>query len=470
MKKGLFSKMVATYTVIITISFIIIAAFLSFWFQSYYFAQKEQQLKEEAQFLGGPVIQFFRGGISTADIIQTIEARSKYLKTNIIVTDDYGYVRLVSNPDYDKFIGQQILTSDLDSLRKGLIVKRVGDYGQIFKVPVHTYEVPIAYHGVYKAVIMMSTSVTDLKEPLKDVYEIIWSSALFAIAFACFIIYYFSQKILIKPLKEINNVADKIAKGEVDKRVKLESNDEIGELAYSFNSMADSLEKVEYNRREFLSNVSHEIRSPITSIRGFIGGILDGVIPKDKEKYYLSLTYQEIERLTRLVNDLLDLSAIESGKLKLNTEKVNISEIIRLTVIKFETKIMEKGIKVDVCFNDENIYSVVDRDRITQVITNLIDNAVKYVIEGGYIRISTRFKGGKVYISIFNNGPAIPEEDLKYIWDRFYKVDKSRTSKVSTGLGLPIVRSILTQHEEDIWVENKKNGGVEFTFTLGRAN
>jgi signal transduction histidine kinase len=300
------------------------------------------------------------------------------------------------------------------------------------------------------------------------VYRIIWATAMFAIMISSFIIYYFSERIIIKPLADINGVAKKISKGEVEKRVQIISNDEIGELAESFNYMADNLEKVEKARRDFISNVSHEIRSPITSIKGFIGGVLDGVIPKDKENYYLSIAYEEIQRLTRLVNDLLDLSAIEAGQFKLRMSELDINEIIRLTVIKFEQKIKEKKLNVDVCFNLEHQYVYGDRDRLIQVMTNLIDNAIKYVSEGGEIYICTKIKGDKVLITVFNNGPTIPKEDIPKIWDRFYKSDKSRTSKISTGLGLPIVRNILTQHGEDIWVENKEGAGVTFTFTLKR--
>ena len=267
----------------------------------------------------------------------------------------------------------------------------------------------------------------------------------------------------------MNNAAKKIAKGEINKRVEIQSEDEIGELTESFNSMADSIAEIEKNRREFVSNVSHEIRSPITSIKGFIGGILDGVIPKEKERYYLTLAYDETQRLTRLVNDLLDLSTIDAGRLTLNFTKFEVNEIIRRTIIKFETKVRERSLKVDVSFTQEELFVMADIDKITQVITNLIDNAIKYVTDKGIIRIVSKAKGDKVIISIYNDSQSLSEEDLKHIWDRFYKSDKARTIKVSTGLGLPIVQSILTAHGEDIWVENSEQGGVEFVFTLKRV-
>jgi signal transduction histidine kinase len=467
MKKGLFSKLIATFAIIIAVTFVITAAFLSYWFESYYFNQRKVQLATESKFIGAAALEYLEGNISV-DKINAILSIGNYLSADIWLVDNYGFVYGVSDIQDKSVMGTQILTNELETLRLGHTVEKTGLYGNIFKVPMYTYEIPIFSGNIFKGAIMMHTSLTDLKNTLKKVYEIIWISAVFAIIISCIVIYYFSEKIIIKPLAKINYVADKISKGEVDKRVNIKSNDEIGSLVNSFNSMADSLEAVEKNRRQFISNVSHEIRSPITSIKGFIGGILDGVIPKDKENYYLSVAYEETQRLTRLVNDLLDLSAIEAGQFKLKIEKIDINEIVRLCIIRFETKVKEKRLKVDVLMENDNLYVATDRDRITQVVTNLVDNAIKYVCENGNIKISTRTKGDKALISIFNNGTIIPTEDLKHIWDRFYKGDKSRTSKVSTGLGLSIVRSILTQLGEDIWVENREDQGVIFTFTLKR--
>lgn len=466
MKKGLFSKLVFTFTVIIAVSFVMTAAFLSYWFESYYFEQRKGQLEKESQFIGAVAVQYLQGNISIDRVNETLTNIGNYLSADIWLVDNYGYLYAVSDSGHKKLLYTQILTKELEELRIGHSVERVGVFGNVFKVPVHTFEIPIFSKGVFNGSIMMHTSIDELRGPLKRVYEIIWISALFAILVSCVVIYYLSQRIIIKPLAKINYVADKISKGEVDRRVDIRSKDEIGTLAKSFNSMADSLEEVEKNRREFISNVSHEIRSPITSIKGFIGGILDGVIPKEKENYYLSVAYEEIQRLTRLVNDLLDLSAIEAGQFKLRIEEIDINEIIRICVIKFEPKIREKRLKVDVLMHDDRFYVAADRDRITQVVTNLIDNAIKYGTEGGNVKVSTRPKGDKALVSVFNDGPCIPKEDLKYIWNRFYKADKSRTSKISTGLGLSIVRSILTQLGEDIWIENKEAQGVTFTFTL----
>ncbi|KEI12374.1 histidine kinase [Clostridium novyi B str. ATCC 27606] len=466
-KKGLFSKMVATYSLIIALSFIILASFLSFWFEGYFLNQRKEQLLGEAQILSNAVVQYLQGNSSLDKTNDILEYVSNYAGMDILLFDRYGYVYAASNPRHKKFIGNQILTDELKSLRKGNFIEKK-DLDSRFNKR-YIYDVPVLYKGVFQGVLGFSTSMELIHAPLRKVYQIIWMSAMFAIVFSSIIIYCFSQRIIIKPLEQINSAADKISKGEVHKRVQVQSGDEIGALANSFNSMAKSLEEVEENRRVFISNVSHELRSPITSIKGFIGGILDGVIPKEKENYYLSVAYEEIQRLTRLINDLLDLSSIEAGKFVLNVKEEDINEIIRLSIIKFETVIKSKKINVEVWLDEERLSVLVDRDKIIQVITNLIDNAIKYGKEEGNIEIRTKVKGQKVFISVYNDGPNISEEDGKYIWDRFYKGDKSRTLKVSTGLGLSIVRRIVTQHGGDIWFENRENKGVKFTFTLKKA-
>ena len=212
--------------------------------------------------------------------------------------------------------------------------------------------------------------------------------------------------------------------------------------------------------------MSHELRSPITSIKGFIAGIIDGIIPKDKEKEYLERVYNEIERLTRLINDLLDLSAIESGKLKFNIKKIEINELIRRTIINNERRIKDKGIDLEVVFKNEKCNVNADEDKTMQVITNLLDNAIKYCEKNGKIKISIYTKGNKAFVEFYNNGPSMTDEELVHIWDRFYKSDKARTNKISTGLGLPIVKMILMQQGEEIWAKNDKEKGVKFTFSL----
>lgn len=466
MKKGLFTKMLVMYTLIVTISLFIIGICLSLWVNYSYTNTRKQQVIKGMKFLEQDAILRNKDNLTSEKINSALTDAGNYLNVDILLTNRDGTVNGWSDKKNAKRDGVQILTNELDILRNGNIVEIPNSKTPYFKDGANMIIIPLMEEDIYQGSLVVALPDYNVSDTVSIMYLIIWVSVLVAVIISGIIIYFYTNKILVRPLKQIIHVSDKISKGEVDKRVNIELNGEIGDLATSFNTMANSIEEVEKNRREFISNVSHEIRSPITSIKGFIGGILDGVIPPEKENYYLKIAYDEIQRLTRLINDLLDLSTIESGKFTMKITRLDINEIIKICVIKFETKIKCKNINVDVIFGQDELYAVGDKDRIIQVLTNLLDNAIKYVPEGGNMKVITKVKGEKIYISVYNNGPRIPKEDIQHIWERFYKSDKSRTSKVSTGLGLPIVRSILTQLNQDIWVENKENEGVTFTFTL----
>lgn len=474
-KNSLVSKLLVTVTLIVALSFSIIAAVLSFWFKGYYFDQRKELLDKQAQRISSAVTEYYANNKTDSmnNLNYAITNVSDTLSIDIILVDSLGYIYKVSNDNYINLKYQQLylLAEELEQLKQGNSIEDRTNSNKFLDVSDYIYYKPIISNGYYYGFIAMVTPLEEIKAPLNRFYFIIWLSAIIAVTVSAIIINMLAQKILIDPLNEINRAAKKLAKGEVGQRVDIKSRDEMQELAKSFNFMAESLEKVDNNRREFISNVSHELRSPITSIKGFIAGILDGVIPKDKENYYLRIVYDEIQRLTRLVNELLDLSAMEAGKMELKVREIEINDIIKTVVMNLESKIMEKKLKVEVVFEEKRDFVLGDLDRIIQVITNIVDNAIKYSNENGNIKITTKSKGNKIYISVANEGILIKDSEINNIWKRFYKADKSRTNKMSTGLGLSIVREIITQHGEDIWVENEKdNLGVIFTFTLAKSN
>lgn len=461
-RESLLQKLIMTFIIILTIVLVSLAWILSMWFRTYYFAEKRTQFQNDGEYIS-KAIKLYNNQDSNGklDKLQAIVNMSSVgANSDISISDKTGYIYMYSTIENNNKVGEvpNISEKDRSLISSGTPVEHISDH--------YTYIYPIMDNDEFKGFVSMTAPLSIINKQLHRIYLIVWISALGAASFAAVVLSLVSKKILINPLAEINNAAKRFANGEVDKRVHISSQDEIGELANSFNIMAESLEKVENNRRDFISNVSHELRSPITSIKGFIAGIIDGVIPKDKEGYYLERTYNEIKRLTRLINDLLDLSAIESGKLKFDIRKIDINELIRMCVINNEQKIREKEIKLTVDLQKEKCFVKADEDKTMQVITNLLDNAIKYCGNKGIIKISTYHRGAKVFVRIYNNGPKIKEEDINHIWDRFYKSDKSRTNKVSTGLGLPIVRMILMQQGEGVWVKNDSKVGVAFTFTL----
>lgn len=443
---------------------------LSVCLKSYFIKTKRLELNKESYPISVAISNYLNlkensGLINLQNIINVV---ADAIEGDIFIADNLGYIYAMSNKNYEdkKFSNIGVTQEEIDYLKEGNIIEknRVNDEGKKEFIYIKGIFQEDYFCGIEEMIIPRD----GVYEGLIEVFLIIWISIIVTIVVILMIIKNVIKKMVIIPINEMNMVAKKLATGEVNNRIEVKTNDEIGMLAQSFNVMADSLEKTDRTRKDFISNISHELRSPITSIKGFITGILDGVIPKDKENYYLNIVSDEINRLSRLVDDLLDIAALENNNYKFNKMEIDINTLIKLCVVNKENRIVEKDLNVEVLLENEHQFVLIDRDRIIQVITNILDNAIKYSYQKGNIKIITKCKGDKIYVNIKNQGPTLSEEDMIKIWDRFYKVDKSRTNKESTGLGLPIVRSILTQHKEDIWVQNEKDG-VSFTFTLTRV-
>jgi signal transduction histidine kinase len=306
-----------------------------------------------------------------------------------------------------------------------------------------------------------------LTELLEVIIKTIVVSILWVLLAALIAVYFITEKIT-GPLKEISRAAKQFANGKFDVRVPVRGNDEVSELAVAVNNMAQSLDRYDDMRNTFMSNVSHDLRSPMTSISGFIDGILDGVIPPEKHEYYLRIVSTEIKRLSRLVSSLLDLSRIQAGDRKFTTVDFDICETARQILISFEKKIDEKKLDVEFDIQEERMIAKADSDAIHQVLYNLCDNAVKFAQEEGKLRIAIKkIKGKKLLVEVFNEGQGISPADINYVFERFYKSDKSRgLNKTGAGLGLFISKTIMDAHDEKIWVESEYGKNCCFRFTL----
>ena len=271
---------------------------------------------------------------------------------------------------------------------------------------------------------------------------------------------------LIRPLRQMSDAAQRMAKGDFSRRIPVVSDDEIGELSISFNNMTNSLAQLEGMRRSFVANVSHELRTPMTTIGGFIDAILDGTIDGETEKHYLLVVSDEIKRLSRLVESMLCLAKLESGEQKINREVFDIVKVARNIVVSQEQRISEKNIDVRGLEND-GITVNADYDLIYQVIFNLIDNAIKFTNENGVIEFIVTQEGGRVSFAVRNTGSYIEKADLKYVFDRFYKTDKSRSAnKNGTGLGLYISKTIIDIHGGKISADSRAGEYTQFCFSL----
>lgn len=354
MRKSLFTKLISAYFVVIFISYSLVAVFLSYWFYRNYYNQKTDMLIKQGYKLNKTINDYLNRRITRDKLITQINTIDEVTGSTIWIIDKYGFLYAYSSNDMKELLGKQITDSQIQRVLSGEIVVISGGFRRIFSKPMLTVGIPIMINGHIQSGVFLHTPLTEVKGALKTVYFVIWMSAFLAIFISAIIIYYFSDRILIRPLNEINNTAKSIAKGEFDKRVELESHDEIGDLAESFNYMADSLQNLEDMRRSFIANISHELRSPMTSINGFITGIIDGTIPKEKWVYYLNIVHDEIKRLMRLINDILDLARLESGEFSINIGVFDLNELIRQRIIKFEEKINKKNINVNVKLIEKN--------------------------------------------------------------------------------------------------------------------
>lgn len=334
--------------------------------------------------------------------------------------------------------------------------------------PIFTVGVPYVSNGAVVAAVFIQTSEQSIESSYRDVLIGSFRAMLMTVAIGSIMILVVCQ-LITRPLRAMAHAADRFAKGDFSQRVYTESRDEVGRLAESFNSMADDLEQLEQTRREFVANVSHELRSPLTSIQGFIDGVLDGTVEEAEREKYLGIVLDETKRLSKLINTLLDLSHIESGQTPIVKSRYDVNEQIARVLVRQESRICEKNLEVDLAFEAETLPVSADHDRIEQVLINLIDNAVKYSDEGGTLRISAQRKHDKAIISIEDDGPGISAEDLPHVFDRFYMADKAHTSGKGTGLGLAIVKSIIDQHGQKITASSEPGKGTKFTFTLEGA-
>ena len=324
----------------------------------------------------------------------------------------------------------------------------------------------------YDGIVIASTPTAGTTAVLNRISNLFLTTSVFVILIAVIVATFFTQR-ESRPLREMAMAANAFGHGNLNVRTKVDetTSEEMQELALAFNNMASSLQKSEYQRQEFVANVSHELKTPMTTISGYIDGILDGTIPETKREHYLRIVSDETKRLSRLVRSMLDISQLQNQDIPEEKKMhFDLEEAVGQVLITFEKKINDKHLDVEVEMPEHPVYTIAGRDYITQVIYNLLDNAVKFCPEGKTLGVRIREGSNKAYISISNEGETIPAEELPLVFDRFHKLDKSRSkNRDGWGLGLYIVKTIVCSHGENISVTSR-DGKTEFTFTMPLVN
>ena len=419
---------------------------------------------------------YTEGSLSRRDFVVNLDVASRISDANAVILDRHGKLILCSDAPFgcehqgwviNRDYVSQVLANGT-ARHTGLFTGLYDDARYVVSVPIHD-----ATTGDAIGLVMVSTPMSStlaILDKLSDIYLFV---SILAVIAVMLIMSIFARR-HSNPLREMAQAASAFGHGNLNARVAVKNSypQEVEELALAFNNMASSLQKSEYQRQEFVANVSHELKTPMTTIGGYIDGILDGTIPAEKQRQYMQLVSDETKRLSRLVRSMLDISRLQDqgGIPEEKKTHFDIEECAGQVLITFEQKILQKGVNVEVDMPEHPVYTFANQDYITQVIYNLLDNAVKFCPETGTIGLAVKEGTNKAYISIYNDGETIPPEELPLVFDRFHKMDKSRSqNRDGWGLGLYIVKTIVCSHGEDISVSSK-DGKTEFTFTLPLVN
>ncbi len=472
MKKSIFSKIFLLNIVTIIVGVLFLSTVQYIMMSQFVYREKVADLKENAQTIAG----FIETGTAPEKLQNFLYGFSHSTGTGILIVGKNGEVLLSSAPEgiYNpsvRHIDPQY-TKDVFKNRENI---EKGTLGGIYKSEMFTLQVPIvsAANNVVLGAIFISTGAPEMTRMQSHLGRIILFS-LFLVILISFGLSFTLSRRLSRPIKNIVSTAKKFAQGDFSSRVDIGKHAgriiEIDELTHTFNDMAESLEKSDSIRSNFISDVSHELRTPMTTIGGFVDGILDDTIPPERQRDYLVIVKEEITRLSSLLTSFLNITRLQADSRAFEPTVFDINETIRRTLVGFEAPIEEKEIRVNVLLEKESCSVKADMNSIRQVMTNLLENAIKFTENGGDIRISVTTRQQEAVISVYNTGCGISDDEQKLIFERFYKADKSRSlNRTGTGIGLYIVKDILSRHGKEIAVKSKEGEFAEFIFTLDLA-
>ncbi len=465
-----------TIALLLCLSFMILGT--TFVVLSYRFMMQEktETMHTNAEEAGRMVSAYSQewsvGGLEAKAVLLWLSETTGF---HIIVTDEEGYVVNCSDAVFNcPHIGQKVPSRVITIINRRNEWTGTSTLGGVYGDR-DRYVVGIMLPGNYQGgsesgYIFLSGEAGKMAEVWRQLAGI-FISATAVVILITFVLGYIMSRKQTKPIKEMADAVNRFGRGDFSARVKISHrDDEIEELAEAFNAMADSLERSEKSRRDLIANVSHELKTPMTTITGFTDGLLDGTIPKEKQRDYLMVISSETKRLSRLVRSMLDMSQLQNIDPKeLDRKSFDILEVICQTLLSLEQKINNRNLDVDAQLPEEPIQVVGDRDAITQVVYNLIDNAAKFATEGTAIVVSLWKEEGRAFVSVENKGETISKEELPLIFDRFHKTDRSRSmDREGVGLGLYIAKTILDSHGDDIYVTSR-DGVTTFVFNLKLA-
>lgn len=464
MTRSLYSKFILGYLIFGLLGFITIATISSKMIRDYLVKYQADAMYDEANIIASSCSTLYQGKRLDSELVSSqIRTLSKYLRAEIWIVDRQGAVIMNS-----RGTAAQTAISNFDPTALGNRSYSIGNYYGLFNENVLSVSAPITGNYNTYGYVLIHLPISQITQSQNHILNILYITSAIVFALSLIILLVFTQTVYL-PLRKITRGANEYAAGNLDYRINVKTHDEMGYLANTLNYMSDELNKMEGYQKNFIANVSHDFRSPLTSIKGYLEAILDGTISSDMYEKYLSRVISETERLHKLTESMLTLNSLDARGY-LSRTNFDINRIIKDTAASFEGTCEGKHISFELTFSDNIQMVFADLGKIQQVLYNLIDNAIKFSHHNSTIYIQAAGQYEKIFISIKDTGIGIPKNSQKKIWERFYKTDLSRgKDKKGTGLGLSIVKEIIQSHGENIDVVSTEGVGTEFIFSLPRS-
>ncbi|WP_317854634.1 HAMP domain-containing sensor histidine kinase [Chakrabartyella piscis] len=465
---SIIKKQMILYVLALVTCAVALCAVLSVVYTQRYMDEKKDKLIAQGTKITAAFVEAYETG-EMNNLSYELQVLEEYMDASVAIVNNNGMVVLCSPLLGEALLGEIFEYEEiLDGMGRNNIVTMSSSQSTFTKDPILLVGYPMSVGQMSGIVMIRSTA--EMQESLYDMYFAGLIGVLVIFAFSILAGYGYFKR-MIQPITDMNAVAKEIAGGNFEKRVEIRTNDELGELAESFNHMAESLENNDKTRRDFIGNVSHDLRSPLTSMQGFLTALLDGTIPPEKQERYLQIVLEETYRLSRLTEGIGDLNRAESSCILLDLEDFDINALIRENITIFEPQLNEKKMSIKAMFAEQKTIVSGDRDKISRVVQNLMSNAIKFSDMEAVIEVETTLtERNKVLVSIKDYGAGISTKDQKYVFDRFYKGDPTRNlDKHGSGIGLAIVRDFMQAHGEKVTMKSVEGEGTTFIFTLQLA-
>jgi len=477
MKKHFFQKYIFAFLGILFSCFLAFTAFFGFFFQRLTEKKLTEQLDQTAREISQCIVTMTE--LSDQDFLSLVQKEKELLSATllsqkseseleIMITDESGKILVSTMENIGKVFPAGAMQESEAHAEKGEVFRSdlQGFFSSRKYIRVLLLEKEVSAASTRRVGTVFLTLPVGLAavDRIPVVFFLAGCILLFAVLAICF---YLIMGRIDPPMRELNRAAEAFAKEDFSVRLSEEHGGDATPLLRAFNQMAEKMEKNEEIRQTFISNVSHDLRTPLTTIGGFVQNMLSGAIGPERQAHYFQIILSEVERLSRLVQTLLETSRMTAGERKYSFCAMDLCELARLTLLSFEKRLEEKKIEVSVDFVKDSLHVHADPDAIQQVIYNLLDNAIKFTPEKGEISLVITSQGQKAFLSVKNSGSGIPRQELSHLFDRVYKSDRSRgLDKRGMGLGLFIVKSIISAHKEEVWVESAVGEYTEFIFSL----